>query len=160
VFFIKESSRKEYEGGKPMSDSRSFMAVKGKVERNWYLVDATDKPLGRVASQVAKILMGKNKPIYTPHVDCGDFVIIVNADKAKLTGNKRQTTKITRYTGYIGGLRTVTLGEMMDKKPVQLMQRVVKGMLPKNRLKYFNKLKVYAGPEHPHSAQKPVEIEV
>ena len=143
-----------------MSDSRSYMAVKDKVERNWYIVDATDKPLGRVASQVAKILMGKNKPIYTPHVDCGDFVIIINADKAKLTGNKRQRTNIHRYTGYIGGLRTVTLGEMMDKKPVQLMERVVKGMLPKTRLKYFSKLKVYAGPEHPHGTQQPVAIEV
>ncbi len=143
-----------------MSDSRSYMAVKDKVERRWYIVDATDKSLGRVASQVAKILMGKNKPIYTPHVDCGDFVIIVNAEKAMLTGNKRQKSTVTRYTGYIGGLRTATYGEMIDKKPVQLMERIVKGMLPKTRLNYFRKLKVYAGPEPPHGAQQPVEIEV
>ena len=143
-----------------MSDSRSFMAVKEEIERQWYVVDATDKPLGRVASQVAKILMGKNKPIYTPHVDCGDFVIIINVEKAKLTGNKRTTSTVTSYTGYIGGFRSVTYGEMMDKKPVQLMERIVKGMLPKNRLKFHRKLKVYAGSEHPHGAQQPVAIEI
>ncbi|NLB82743.1 MAG: 50S ribosomal protein L13 [Synergistaceae bacterium] len=143
-----------------MSDTRSYMAVKEKVEHRWFLVDATDKPLGRIASQVAKILMGKNKPTYTPHVDCGDFVIIVNAGKAKLTGNKRLKSTVHHYTGYIGGFRSATYGDMIDNKPVQLMERVVKGMLPRTRLKMHLKLKVYAGPEHPHGAQCPVTIEV
>ncbi len=143
-----------------MSDTRSYMAVKEKVEHRWFLVDATDKPLGRIASQVAKILMGKNKPTYTPHVDCGDFVIIINAGKAKLTGNKRLKGTVHHYTGYMGGFRSATYGDMIDKKPVQLMERVVKGMLPRTRLKMHRKLKVYAGPEHPHGAQCPVTIEV
>ncbi len=104
--------------------------------------------------------MGKNKPTYTPHVDCGDFVVIINAEKAKLTGNKRLKSTVHYYTGYLGGFRSATYGEMMDKKPVQLMERVVKGMLPRTRLKLHKKLKVYAGPEHPHAAQRPVAIEV
>jgi large subunit ribosomal protein L13 len=136
------------------------MATKEKVERKWYIVDATDKPLGRIASQVAMILMGKNKPTYTPHVDTGDFVIIVNADKAMLTGNKRLKSTVHHYTGWLGGFRSATYGEMMDKKPVQLMERVVKGMLPRNKLHFYRKLKVYAGPEHPHAAQKPETLEL
>lgn len=143
-----------------MTDTRSYMAVKEKVQREWFIVDAADKPLGRVASQVAKILMGKHKPMYTPHVDCGDFVIIINAGKAQLTGKKRLRGYVHHYTGHIGGYRTMSYGEMMEKKPVQLMERVVKGMLPKTRLKLHRKLKVYAGPEHPHAAQRPTTIEV
>lgn len=143
-----------------MTDTRSYMATKDKVTRQWFIVDAADKPLGRVASQVAKILMGKHKPTYTPHVDCGDFVVIINAEKAELTGNKRLKGRVHHYTGHIGGFKSTTYGEMMDKKPAQLMERVVKGMLPKTRLKLHRKLKVYAGPEHPHAAQRPVAIDV
>ena len=142
-----------------MLGNRTYMATKEKVERKWYIVDATDKSLGRIASQVAKVLMGKNKPTYTPHVDTGDFVIIVNAEKAKLTGNKRLTSTVHHYTGWLGGFRSTTYGDMIDKKPVQLMERVVKGMLPKNKLKFHRKLKVYAGAEHPHSAQQPEPLD-
>ncbi|MDD3513589.1 MAG: 50S ribosomal protein L13 [Synergistaceae bacterium] len=143
-----------------MLGNRTYMATKEKVERKWYIVDATDKPLGRIASQVAKVLMGKNKPTYTPHVDTGDFVIIINAEKAKLTGNKRLKSTVHHYTGWLGGFRSATYGEMMERKPAQLMERVVKGMLPRNKLKFYRKLKVYAGAEHPHSAQQPVPLEV
>ena len=143
-----------------MLGNRTYMATKEKVERKWYIVDATDKPLGRIASQVAKVLKGKNKPTYTPHVDTGDFVIIINAEKAKLTGNKRLKSTVHHYTGWLGGFRSATYGEMMERKPAQLMERVVKGMLPRNKLKFYRKLKVYAGAEHPHSAQQPVPLEV
>lgn len=143
-----------------MLGNRTYMATKEKVEHKWYIVDATDKSLGRVASQVAKVLMGKNKPTYTPHVDTGDFVIIINVEKANLTGNKRKTSTVHRYTGWIGGFHSTTYGEMMEKKPAQLMERIVKGMLPRNKLKFYRKLKVYAGAEHPHSAQKPEPLEV
>ena len=143
-----------------MLGNRTYMATKEKVERKWYIVDATDKPLGRIASQVAKVLMGKNKPTYTPHVDTGDFVIIISAEKAKLTGNKRLKSTVHHYTGWLGGFRSATYGEMMERKPAQLMERVVKGMLPRNKLKFYRKLKVYAGAEHPHSAQQPVPLEV
>ena len=117
-----------------MEGNKSYMATSDKVERRWFIVDATDKPLGRIASQVAKILMGKNKPTYTPHVDCGDFVIIVNVEKVKLTGNKRAKSTVHHYTGYLGGFRSATYGEMLERKPVQLMERVVRGMLPRTRL--------------------------
>ncbi|HPR90496.1 MAG TPA: 50S ribosomal protein L13 [Synergistaceae bacterium] len=143
-----------------MLGNRTYMATKEKVERKWYIVDATDKSLGRIASQVAKVLMGKNKPTYTPHVDTGDFVIIINAEKAKLTGNKRLKSTVHHYTGWLGGFRSATYGEMMERKPAQLMERVVKGMLPRNKLKFYRKLKVYAGAEHPHSAQQPEPLEV
>ncbi len=143
-----------------MLGNRSYMATKEKVERKWYIVDATDKPHGRIASQVAMILMGKNKPTYTPHVDTGDFVIIVNAEKAMLTGNKRLKSSVHHYTGWLGGLRSTTYGDMIDKKPVQLMERVVKGMLPRNKLHFHRKLKVYAGPAHPHAAQMPETLEL
>ncbi|MDI9370361.1 MAG: 50S ribosomal protein L13 [Synergistaceae bacterium] len=140
--------------------NRTYMAVKEKVERKWYIVDAADKPLGRVASHVAKVLTGKNKPTYTPHVDTGDFVIIVNVKKARLTGNKRETSRVTYHTGWPGGFKAISYGDMMDKKPEELMRRIVKGMLPKNKLKYQRKLKVYAGEDHPHSAQRPEPLEV
>ncbi len=142
------------------SDHRSFMATKNTVVRSWYIVDAADKPLGRVASAVAMILMGKNKPTYTPHVDCGDFVVIINAEKVKLTGAKRENAKVYNYSGYPSGLRVRTYGEVLDKQPEYLVEKVVKGMLPKTRLKLWRKLKVYAGPNHPHAAQQPVAIDL
>jgi large subunit ribosomal protein L13 len=142
------------------SDHRSFMATKNTVVRSWYIVDAADKPLGRVASAVAMILMGKNKPTYTPHVDCGDFVVIINAEKVKLTGAKRENAKVYNYSGYPSGLRVRTYGEVLDKQPEYLIEKVVKGMLPKTRLKLWRKLKVYAGPNHPHAAQQPVAIDL
>jgi len=136
------------------------MAKKNNIERKWYVVDATDKPLGRLASQVAKILQGKHKPVYTPHVDTGDFVIILNADKVKLTGRKAQQSMVYRYSGYKGGLKAIPFGEYLAKSPDRLVEKVVKGMLPKNRLVFHRKLKVYAGPNHPHTAQKPEKIEI
>ena len=142
------------------SDHRSFMATKNTFVRSWYIVDAADKPLGRVASAVAMILMGKNKPTYTPHVDCGDFVVIINAEKVKLTGAKRENAKVYNYSGYPSGLRVRTYGEVLDKQPEYLIEKVVKGMLPKTRLKLWRKLKVYAGPNHPHAAQQPVAIDL
>jgi len=143
-----------------MSDNRTFMAKKESVERNWYVIDATDIPLGRLASRIAMMLMGKNKPIYTPHVDCGDFVIVVNAEKVKLTGRKLEQSVIHSYSGYPGGLKSVSYGTVLQKHPERLLEHVVKGMLPRNRLKMHLKLKVYAGPNHPHAAQKPVELKI
>ncbi|WP_286934345.1 MULTISPECIES: 50S ribosomal protein L13 [Aminobacterium] len=142
-----------------MASNRTYMATREKVVREWYVVDATDKPLGRLASQVAQVLMGKHKATYTPHVDCGDFVVIINAEKVKLTGNKRQNEKRYRHTGYSGGLKSQTYGEILEKQPERLLEMVVKGMLPKTRLKMHKKLKVYAGPNHPHSAQQPKPLE-
>jgi large subunit ribosomal protein L13 len=132
------------------------MAKEQEVERAWWVVDATDHPLGRLATEVAKLLRGKHKPIFTPHVDTGDHVIVINAEKVALTGNKREE-KIYRHSQYPGGLKSVTRGEMLDKKPDRLVERTVKGMLPHNRLgaDMYRKLKVYAGSEHPHEAQKP-----
>jgi len=138
---------------------RTFMAKRETVERNWYIVDATDKPLGRLAVQIARVLMGKHKPTYTPHVDCGDFVIVINADKVKLTGRKRKQSVVHHFSGYSGGLKTVTYGTLLDSsRPEKLIEHVVKGMIPRNRLKMHLKLKAYAGPNHPHAAQKPVEL--
>ncbi len=141
-----------------MTDTRTFMAKKGSIERNWYVIDATDEPLGRLATKVTKILTGKNKPVYTPHVDCGDFVIITNAEKVKLTGRKRQQSVVHSFSGYPGGLKAVNYATILEKHPEKLIEKVVKGMLPKNRLKMHLKLKVYAGPNHPHASQKPVEL--
>lgn len=140
-----------------MIGSRSFMAKREEVQRKWYVVDATEKPLGRIAVQVARVLMGKHKPTYTPHVDCGDFVVVVNAEKVLLTGRKAQRGMVHRYTGYSGGLKSVPMGEMLKKQPERLFERVVKGMLPKGVLgrSMFRKLKVYRGTAHPHAAQKP-----
>ena len=135
----------------------SFIQKPAEVERKWYVVDAEGKTLGRMASAVAAILRGKNKPTYTPHVDCGDYVIIINADKVAVTGKTRQEKIYKRHTGYPGGLRETTLGEMRAKKPEEIIYHAVKGMMPKGKLgrQMFKKLKVYAGPEHPHTAQKP-----
>lgn len=140
----------------------TYMAKPNEVERKWYVVDAEGQTLGRLASQVASVLRGKNKPEFTPHVDTGDFVIIINADKVKLTGKKLSNKKYYFHSLYPGGLKTFTAGEMLANKPVKMLELAVKGMLPKNRLgrTLATKLKVYAGSEHPHQAQKPEVLEI
>ena len=134
----------------------------GDVTRAWHVIDAEDVVLGRLATEVATLLRGKHKPTYAPHVDTGDFVIIVNAEKVALTGNKREQKFAYRHSGYPGGLRKRSFGEMLDTKPERLLEKVVKGMLPKNKLgrAQAKKLKVYAGPEHPHAAQLPQAREI
>ncbi|MDD3840344.1 MAG: 50S ribosomal protein L13 [Clostridia bacterium] len=141
---------------------KTYMAKAEEVERKWYLVDAEGKTLGRLASEIAKILKGKNKPVYTPHVDTGDFVIVVNADKVVLTGKKLSQKKYRRHSMYPGGLKEISYDELLDKKPEEAVMRAVKGMLPHNSLgrKMLKKLKVYRGPEHEHQAQKPEVIEL
>ena len=133
------------------------MANPDKVERKWYVVDADGQTLGRLASEIAKVLRGKNKPIYTPHIDTGDYVIVVNADKVKVTGKKLDQKIYYRHSGYVGGMKEFTLREMMDRKPERVIELAVKGMLPKGPLgrAMIKKLHVYAGPEHNHAAQKP-----
>jgi large subunit ribosomal protein L13 len=132
------------------------------VENSWYVLDARGKVLGRAASQVATILRGKHKRTYTPHVDDGDFVIVVNAAEVELTGRKRENKVYHRHSGYPGGIREVTAGQLLEKRPERLFESVVRGMLPKNPLgrKMLRKLKVYSGPDHPHAAQKPVQLEI
>lgn len=142
-----------------MSDHRTFMAKKGTLQRCWYVVDATDKPLGRLAAQVAMVLMGKHKPTYTPHVDTGDFVVVINAEKIRLTGRKIDK-KVYSHSGHPGGFKETTYGEILRKFPERLIEKVVKGMVPRNKLQMSRKLKVYAGPVHPHVAQKPVEMNI
>ena len=141
---------------------KSFMQKKETVNRKWYVIDATDKPLGRVATLAATYLRGKNKPTFTPHIDCGDFVIIINAEKVNLTGSKLDNKIYYDHSGYTGGLRERTAREMKEKYPVEMIERAVKGMLPHNRLgrKMSKKLFVYSGSEHPHMAQKPTVMEV
>ena len=135
----------------------TFMANPDKIEKKWYVVDATDCTLGRLASEVAKVLRGKNKPEFTPHVDTGDYVIVVNAEKIKVTGKKLDQKIYYRHSEYVGGMKESTLRELLAKKPERVIELAVKGMLPKNRLArhMLKKLKVYAGPEHPHTAQQP-----
>lgn len=125
--------------------------------RDWYIVDATDVPVGRLASEVATLIRGKHKPTYTPHVDCGDFVIVINAGKAKFTGNKLQDKNYYHYTGYVGGIKSQSAGKLLAEKPQEVIKRAVKGMLTKGALGHqlINKLKVYKGDAHPHLAQKP-----
>ncbi|MGB4581685.1 MAG: 50S ribosomal protein L13 [Coriobacteriia bacterium] len=139
---------------------KTYYAKPGEVEREWLLVDATDIPLGRLASEVASILKGKRKPQYTPNVDTGDFVIVVNASKVKLTGNKLAEKKKYRHSGYPGGLKETSISEMLVKRPDRVVEGAVKGMLPKNTLGRAMglKLKVYGGAEHPHAAQNPRQI--
>lgn len=134
----------------------------GDINRAWHVIDAEDVVLGRLATQVANLLRGKHKATFAPHVDTGDFVIIVNADKVALTGDKREKKRAYRHSGYPGGLRSNTFGELLDKRPERLVEKVVKGMLPKNKLgrAQGRKLKVYAGPEHPHTAQQPKPFEI
>ena len=140
----------------------TVMAKSETVDRKWYVVDATDIPLGRVASQVAAVLRGKNKTIYTPHVDTGDYVIVINTDKMILTGNKLNDKKYFHHSGFPGGIKEATYKDLMEKKSDFVLEKAVKGMLPKNSLgkKMFMKLKVYKGNEHPHSAQQPVELKI
>ncbi len=135
----------------------SFMASTAAVERKWYVVDATGYTLGRLSSEIAKILRGKNKPIYTPHIDTGDYVIVVNAGKIKVTGKKLLQKVYYNHSDYVGGMRETTLKEMLEKKPERVIELAVKGMLPKGPLgrEMYTKLHVYAGAEHPHAAQKP-----
>jgi large subunit ribosomal protein L13 len=132
------------------------------VQRDWYVVDAQGQTLGRLATQVATILKGKNKPSYTPHVDCGDFVVVINAEKIHVTGQKMSQKKYYRHSGYPGGLKEVTLRDQLDKFPNRVFESAVRGMLPHNRLgrRMFKKLKVYAGPNHPHEAQQPKTLEL
>lgn len=136
---------------------KSYMAKPAEVEHKWYVIDATDQTLGRLSSEVASILRGKHKPIYTPNVDTGDFIIVINAEKIHLTGNKLIQKKMRSYSGYPGGLKEIAYGDLLQKKPEKIIEAAVKGMLPHNRLgaAMFKKLKVYRGSEHPHQAQKP-----
>lgn len=132
------------------------------IQRKWYVVDATDKVLGRLASEVAAILRGKNKPIFTPNLDTGDYVIVINADKIRVTGDKNKKKIYKRHTGYPGGLRTTTFEELLERKPERAIELAVKGMLPKNRLgrDMYRKLRVYAGEDHGHEAQQPESIDL
>ncbi|MBL1065628.1 50S ribosomal protein L13 [Streptomyces sp. 7-21] len=141
---------------------RTFSPKPGDIQRQWHVIDATDVVLGRLASQAASLLRGKHKPVYAPHVDTGDFVIIINASKVHLSGNKRTQKLAYRHSGYPGGLRSVRYEELLEKHPERAVEKAVKGMLPKNTLgrQMFSKLKVYAGPTHPHAAQQPVPFEI
>ncbi len=141
---------------------KSFMASPSTVERKWYVVDAEGKTLGRLASEVANVLRGKNKPIYTPHIDTGDYVIVVNAEKIKVTGKKLDQKIYYQHSEYVGGMKETTLKEMMNKKPEFVITHAVKGMLPKGPLgrQMLTKLHVYAGPEHKHAAQKPEALDI
>ena len=139
---------------------KSKMAKKETQERVWYVIDATDKVLGRLATRVARIIMGKNKPEWTPHTDCGDHVVVINAAKVKVTGRKLDQKVYHRHTGYPGGLKTITLGKQLAEKPERVIEHAVQGMCPKGILgrHMVTKLKVYGGPEHPHTAQKPQAV--
>jgi large subunit ribosomal protein L13 len=141
---------------------KTYVATPTDRERSWYVVDAEGKNLGRLSTQIADALRGKRKPTYTPHVDTGDFVVVVNAEKITVTGNKRSEKRYYRHSGYPGGLKSRTLAEMLERRPEEVIRIAVKGMLPKNRLarKQITKLKVYAGPDHPHAAQKPEVLEI
>jgi large subunit ribosomal protein L13 len=141
---------------------KTWNAKPGEVERRWYLVDADGKTLGRLATRIADTLRGKDKPQYTPHVDTGDFVVVVNAEKIAVTGNKLEDKIYYRHSGYPGGIRSRTLGEELERRPTEVIRKAVKGMLPRNRLgrAQLTKLKVYAGPEHPHDAQNPQQLKL
>lgn len=141
---------------------RTYTPKPGDLQRDWYVIDATDVVLGRLATHVATLLRGKHKATFAPHVDGGDFVIVVNADKVALTGNKRETKLAYRHSGYPGGLRAVSYGDLLDKHPERAVEKAVRGMLPKSSLgrAQLGKLKVYAGPTHPHAAQQPTPYEL
>ncbi len=138
---------------------KSYIAKPKEVEHKWYVIDANGKTLGKLASETASILRGKKKPTYTPHVDCGDYVIVINAEKVHVTGKKESKKIYKSYSGFPGGLKEITLGEMRAKKPEEIIRHAVKGMMPKGKLgrQMYKKLKVYAGPDHPHAAQNPQE---
>ncbi|MBA2342094.1 MAG: 50S ribosomal protein L13 [Thermoleophilaceae bacterium] len=141
---------------------KTYVATPATRERNWLVVDASDRTLGRLATQIADTLRGKRKPEYTPHCDVGDFVVVVNAEKIAVTGKKREDKLYRRHSGYPGGLRSRTLGEMLERRPEEVIRLAVKGMLPRSRLgrAQLRKLKVYAGPDHPHTAQQPQPMEI
>jgi len=141
---------------------KTYNLKKEEIERKWYLVDAKDKNLGRLCTEVAKILRGKNKPSFTPHLDCGDYVVIINADKIKVTGNKLEDKKYYRHSGHVGNLKVTNLEKMLEKSPEFVIRNAVKGMLPHNALgrKMIKKLKIYRGEENKHSAQKPQKIDL
>lgn len=141
---------------------KTYTPKLSEIEREWYLVDAEGKTLGRLASEIAKILRGKHKPIYTPHLDCGDYVVVINAEKIRVTGRKLDQKIYYHYSGYPGGLKSISLRDQLQKHPERVLEAAVRGMLPKNRLgrKMIKKLKVYAGDSHPHQAQQPKMLEL
>lgn len=145
-----------------MTNNKTYLPPQDTRERNWYIVDATDQRLGRLASEIAIILRGKNKPEYTPHLDTGDFVIVVNAEKVEVTGKKRTQKVYRRHSGRPGGMKTETFDKLQQRLPERIVEHAIKGMLPKNSLgrQLFTKLKVYAGPSHPHTAQQPKELKI
>ncbi|HYX15117.1 MAG TPA: 50S ribosomal protein L13 [Nostoc sp.] len=145
-----------------MTTVKTYLPSQATLEREWYIVDATDKRLGRLASEIAQVLRGKKKPEYTPHLDTGDFVIVINAEKVAVTGKKRTQKLYRRHSGRPGGMKTETFAKLQDRIPERILEQAVKGMLPKTSLgkQLFTKLKVYAGPTHPHDAQKPKELKV
>ena len=140
--------------------TKTYNAKPGEITRDWYVVDATGQTLGRLATRIADTLRGKGKPQYTPHVDTGDFVVVVNAEKIQVTGNKLDQKQYYRHSGYPGGIRSRSLREQLERRPTEVLRTAVKGMLPKNKLaaRQLTKLKVYAGPDHPHEAQAPKEL--
>lgn len=141
---------------------KTFSAKKETVKRDWYVIDATDKTLGRMATEIARRLRGKHKPEYTPHVDTGDYIVVINAEKVAVTGNKAQKKMYHHHTGYIGGLKSFSFEKLIERAPERVIERAVKGMLPKNPLgrEMYRKLKVYAGPAHNHVAQQPKALEI
>lgn len=141
---------------------KTFVAKEHEIEKKWYLIDAKEKVLGRVASEIASILRGKNKPIFTPHMDTGDYIVVINADKVILTGGKMEKKMYYHHSGYVGGLKKTTAKEMLLKRPENLIKFAVKGMLPKNSLgrRQLTKLKIYAGQDYPHQAQQPEKLEI
>ncbi|MHC5725811.1 MAG: 50S ribosomal protein L13 [Nostoc sp.] len=145
-----------------MTTSKTYLPSQASLEHEWYIVDATDQRLGRLASEIAQILRGKKKPEYTPHLDTGDFVIVINAEKVAVTGKKRTQKLYRRHSGRPGGMKTETFAKLQQRIPERILEQAVKGMLPKNSLgkQLFTKLKVYAGPTHPHDAQQPKELKV
>lgn len=141
---------------------KTFSAKPAEVRRDWYVVDATNKTLGRLSTEIAHRLRGKHKPEYTPHVDTGDYIVVINAEKVRVTGNKKQDKMYHHHTGYIGNLKSISLEKLLDKAPERVIEKAVKGMLPRGPLgrQMYSKLKVYAGPEHKHTAQQPIPLEV
>ena len=164
------SIKNEIDGNLPIATISRFshfkvkttLAKKEEVERKWFVVDASDKVLGRMAVRIAEILRGRHKPIYTPHVDAGDFVVVVNAEKVAVTGNKEEQKQYMFYSGYMGNEKYRTLADFREKRPAFIIEHAVKGMLPKNRLAsaMLKRLKIYAGPDHPHEAQTPETLEI
>ena len=141
---------------------KTFSAKPAEVRRDWYVVDATNKTLGRLSTEIAHRLRGKHKPVYTPHVDTGDYIVVVNAEKVRVTGNKLKDKMYHHHTGYIGNLKSIPLQKMLDEHPERVIEKAVKGMLPRGPLgrEMYAKLRVFAGPDHPHAAQQPIPLEV